>query len=84
MQAQLLATTDERDAWQQKAAKFEDTIETLRILSSLVFFVFLFTKTVIVTTSILFTDCNAHYPMKKILRENLSLSYKSVALKRKL
>lgn len=37
MQAQLLAATDERDAWQQKAAKFEDTIETLRILSSWVF-----------------------------------------------
>ena len=83
MQAQLLATTDERDAWQQKAAKFEDTIETLRILSSLVF-VSLFTKTVIVTSPILFTDYSGRYPMKKTLKENLSLNYKSVMLKKKL
>lgn len=31
--AQLQAALSERDAWQQKAAKFEDTCETLRIVS---------------------------------------------------
>ena len=35
LQAQLIATIEERDGWEERANKLEDTIETLRILSSL-------------------------------------------------
>ena len=35
LQAQLIATIEERDGWEDRANKLEDTIETLRILSSL-------------------------------------------------
>ena len=32
-QAQLQAALSEKEEWQQKAVKFEDTCETLRVLS---------------------------------------------------
>ena len=33
MQAQLQATLIEKEEWQNRAAKFEDTCETLRVLN---------------------------------------------------
>ena len=33
MQAQLQAALSEKEEWQQRAVKFEDTCETLRVLS---------------------------------------------------